>query len=316
MCAKSLSIGTRGSPLALAQAHEVRDLLLAKAIGRSEELSVDVVVIKTTGDKIQDRPLSEVGGKGLFTKELERALMEGEIDMAVHSMKDVATVLPQGLEIVSVLQREDPRDVFISEKYKSLDAMPSGGVVGSASLRRQAMILARRPDLKVVLFRGNVQTRLSKLKDGLADATLLAMAGLNRLGQQGIVTEVMEIEDMLPSVAQGAVGIEVRSDDESAIKLARHLNHEPTAIVVAAERALLRGLDGSCRTPIAGHGIIIGDEISLTAWVALPDGTNSRTATIAGPVGQAESLGSELAISMRRGLGEGFFEQLANLETD
>ena len=310
MCAKSLSIGTRGSPLALAQAHEVRDLLLAEASKEAVELNIDIVVLKTTGDKIQDRPLAEVGGKGLFTKELERALFDKEIDLAVHSMKDVATVLPDGLKIVSVLEREDPRDVLISEKYKSLDDMPSGAIIGSASLRRQAMILSKRPDLKVTLFRGNVQTRLSKLRDGLADATLLALAGLNRLGQPELATEILSPEKMLPAVAQGAIGIEIRSDDGFAYYWSLKLNHEETATVVKAERALLRGLDGSCRTPIAGHAVIDGGELVLKAWAAWPDGTNSLSSKIVGAPEEAEQLGLNLARSMRDELGQAFFDQL------
>jgi hydroxymethylbilane synthase len=310
MSAKTLSIGTRGSPLALAQAHEVRDLLLAEAAKESVDLIVDVVILKTTGDKIQDRPLSEVGGKGLFTKELERALFYGDIDLAVHSMKDVATVLPEGLEIATILEREDPRDALISEKYGSLDEMPAGAVIGSASLRRQAMILSKRPDLKVTLFRGNVQTRLGKLRDGLADATLLALAGLNRLGQPEIATQVLAPEAMLPAVAQGAVGIEIRSDDEEARAWSQKLNHPETAIVVKAERALLKGLDGSCRTPIAGYAVLDGGELILSAWAALPDGTQAQSSRIVGAPEEAEELGLNLARSMRDQLGQDFFDQI------
>ena len=310
MSAKTLSIGTRGSPLALAQAHEVRDLLLAEAAKEGSQLSVDVVVLKTTGDKIQDRPLSEVGGKGLFTKELERALYDDDIDLAVHSMKDVATILPEGLEIVSILEREDPRDAIISEKYACLDDMPSGAIIGKASLRRQAMVLSKRPDLKVTLFRGNVQTRLGKLRDGLADATLLALAGLNRLGQPEIATQVLSTDQMLPAVAQGAVGIEIRSSDEEARTWAEKLNHAETATVVSAERALLKGLDGSCRTPIAGHAILEAGELILRGWAALPDGTQSLASKIVGAPEEAEELGLNLARSMRDELGQDFLDQI------
>jgi hydroxymethylbilane synthase len=316
MSAKTLSIGTRGSPLALAQAHEVRDLLLVQAAQMNEELSIEIKVMKTTGDIIQDRPLSEVGGKGLFTKELDRALDSKDIDLAVHSMKDVATVLPEGTEIAALLEREDPRDVFISNRYGSLDEMPAGATIGTASLRRQAMILSKRSDLKVCLFRGNVQTRLGKLRDGVADATLLALAGLNRLGQPEIATQILGIVEMLPAVAQGAIGIQIRSDDELSARFVRPLNDPDTVMTVSAERALLRGLDGSCRTPIAGHAILDGGQLNLRAWVAMPDGTQAFSSMAVGEPEtreEAEDIGETLARSMRTELGEDFFAQLETL---
>ncbi len=243
-----LRIGTRGSPLALAQAHQVRDELAA-AHGRSAD-QFEIIVIKTSGDQIQDRPLSEVGGKGLFTKELETALLENQIDIAVHSMKDVATVLPDGLEISTILKREDVRDAFISLRHKSISEIPEGATIGTSSLRRHAQLKSIRPDLNVVEFRGNVQTRLSKLEQGIAEATFLACAGLNRLGMSDRITSVVETDAMLPAAAQGAVGIEIRSNDKNAREFVDCLNHAETALCVSAERAFLERLDGSCRTPI------------------------------------------------------------------
>ena len=218
-----LRIGTRGSPLALVQAHLVRDrLMAAHALG---DAHFDIVVIKTSGDRIQDRPLSEVGGKGLFTKELEEALGDGDIDLAVHSMKDVATRLPDGLTMAAILEREDPRDAFISLRSTSLAELPRGAVVGTSSLRRQAQVKAARADLQVVQFRGNVETRLRKLAEGVAQATFLAVAGLNRLGLQAHITAAIAADEMLPAVAQGAVGVEIRADDEKMAALVAPLDH-------------------------------------------------------------------------------------------
>jgi len=248
-----LRLGTRGSPLALAQANEVRARLTAAHTELSED-AVEIVVITTTGDKIQDRTLAEIGGKGLFTKEIEEALLAGRIDAAVHSMKDVPTWLPEGLEISTILPREDPRDGLLSAGGQDLAGLPPCSVVGTASLRRQAQVLLARPDLRVVPFRGNVQTRLRKLAEGQVDATLLAMAGLKRLGMSGEVSAVLAPEVMLPAVAQGAIGVEIRSNDAVTRGALAALDDRDSAIRVAAERACLAVLDGSCRTPIAALG--------------------------------------------------------------
>lgn len=293
---KTIRIGTRGSPLALAQAHEVRQKLMA-AHGLAES-NFEIAVIKTTGDAILDRPLSEVGGKGLFTKEIEEALLDRRVDLAVHSMKDVATELPDGLGISAMLPREDVRDAFISLTYASLADMPAGSKVGTSSLRRQAQVRALRPDLEVVEFRGNVQTRLKKLSDGVADATFLACAGLRRLGMADRITAVVETETMLPAVAQGAIGIEIRSGDEETAKIIAPLNDEATALAVTAERAFLARLEGSCRTPIGGLAELTGSEIRFRGQILTPDGrqvhANERTGAPARAVQLADDAAQEL----------------------
>lgn len=307
-----LRIGTRGSPLALAQANLVRELLSA-AHNLPPDRS-EICIIKTTGDQILDRPLAEVGGKGLFTKEIEEALLDGRIDLAVHSMKDMPTVLPDGLDIPCLLEREDPRDVFVSPKAKALWDLPEGAVVGSASLRRQAQILQRRPDLKVVNIRGNVQTRLRKIEAGEADATLLALAGLKRLGLTEVATAVIPLEDMLPAVAQGAIGIECRAGDERILKLLADLNHPATKTCVAAERAMLAVLDGSCRTPIAGLAQLDdGDGISLRAMVLTPDGRTVHETSRTGSLVDAERLGRDAGEELLGRAGPNFFTALANV---
>lgn len=269
----TLRIGTRGSPLALAQAFEVRERL-SKAHGVAPE-SFEIVIFKTTGDRVLDRPLAEIGGKGLFTKELEDALLKGEIDLAVHSMKDMQTLLPDGLVVGATLPREDVRDAFVSLKFKSLDEVPAGSTVGSSSLRRQAQLLNMRPDLNVAGFRGNVQTRLKKLEDGVAAATFLAVAGLKRLGLEERITSIIPAEQMLPAVAQGAIGVEINADDARSAELIAPLNHEPTALAVTAERAFLRKLEGSCRTPIAGLAEHMGSKLFFRGQVLSPDGKAS-----------------------------------------
>jgi hydroxymethylbilane synthase len=270
-----IRIGTRGSPLALAQAHETRDRLIA-AHGLSQD-QIEIVVIKTSGDQILDRPLSEVGGKGLFTKEIEEALFAHRIDIAVHSMKDLETTMPKGLELGAVLPREDVRDAFISLKYKALSGLPAGAVVGTSSLRRRAQLKHRRPDLEVVEFRGNVQTRLKKLADGVADATFLACAGLRRLGQEETITSPIAVDDMLPAVAQGAIAIQLRFDHDKMMELLKPLNDDATAVRVTAERAFLGKLDGSCRTPIAGLAVADGDGYHFRGEVIAPDGSQVMT---------------------------------------
>lgn len=298
-----LKIGTRGSPLALAQAHWTRNLLAAAHPELSAPDAVEIIVIKTTGDRIQDRRLSEIGGKGLFTKEIEEALLDGRIDLAQHSMKDVATVLPDGLEISCLLPREDPRDAFFAKDAVDLDGLPAGAVVGTSSLRRQALVMARRPDVSVVSLRGNVQTRLDKLARGDVDATLLAVAGLKRLGEEDLITAPLSTEQMLPAVAQGAVGLEIRSNDDRVRGLLAPLNCGETTIRVRAERSLLACLDGDCRTPIAALAELTGDELSLEGLIAHPAGKQVVRDVISGTVGDAAALGAELGRRLKDAAG-------------
>ena len=307
MQATKIRIGTRGSPLALAQTHEVRGRLMA-AHGLGED-AFEIRVFKTSGDRIQDRPLAEVGGKGLFTKELEDALLGVEIDLAVHSMKDMQTVLPGGLAIAATLPREDVRDAFISLKYCTLDDLPKGAVVGTSSLRRQAQVKSLRPDLEVVGFRGNVETRLRKLEQGIADATFLASAGLNRLGLKERVTAYMETSRMLPAVAQGAVGIEIRGSDEATAKLVAALNDQTTAICVSAERAFLARLEGSCRTPIAGLARLEGGTLRFAGEILSPDGGQTFATERSGPPQSAMRMGEDAAEELLRRAGPGFLSR-------
>ncbi len=307
---KSLSsfcIGTRGSPLAQAQAKELKSLLTAafpELVNR-----VEITVIKTTGDMVQDRALSEVGGKGLFTKEIDDAMLDGCIDVAVHSMKDVPTWLPDGIVLPCMLKREDTRDVFISEKAKTIAGLPKGSVIGTASLRRQALVLHQRPDLKVVTFRGNVETRLKKLGAGDVDATLLAMAGLNRLGRADVATSIIEPEEILPAVAQGAIGITCRADDEISQLYLAALNHDETVIRVSAERALLRVLDGSCRTPIAALGEINSDgRFFFRGLAARPDGSELLETKRSGSIQEAEALGKDAGEELKGRASPNFFD--------
>jgi hydroxymethylbilane synthase len=301
----ALRIGTRGSPLALAQTHEVRRRLAA-AHGLAEQ-AIAVEVIKTTGDAIQDRPLSEVGGKGLFTKEIEQALLDRSIDLAVHSSKDMPTVLPDGLALAAFLPREDVRDAFISPKARTLDDLPQGAVVGTASLRRQALVMSRRPDLRVVSFRGNVQTRLRKLEDGIVDATLLAYAGLKRLGLTDHVTSLLDVDAFLPAIGQGAICIEARLDDERTRLLLAPLNHAETAQALAAERAFLAILDGSCRTPIAGHAVVDGSQLRFRGMILRPDGSEVHETTRSGLAGDAAALGADAGGELKRRAAPDFF---------
>lgn len=288
-----LRIGTRGSPLALAQANDVKRRILA-AHGWPDE-AVAITVIRTSGDRIQDRPLSEVGGKGLFTKEIEEALIAREIDLAVHSMKDLETKLPAGLMLAAVLPREDVRDAFISLRFPSLAALPQGAVLGTSSLRRRAAVLRLRPDLRVVEFRGNVQTRLGKLEAGVADATLLAVAGLNRLGEAHRITDPISETEILPAVAQGAVGIEIRDDDSRTGTAVGPLNDPVTALCVRAERAFLARLDGSCRTPIAALARLEGERIQFRGELLAVDGSAAWQAGRTGTAAEAENLARDAA---------------------
>ena len=303
--ATPLRIGTRGSPLALAQAHETRARLMT-AHGLPEA-AFRIEVIKTTGDQVQDRALSEIGGKGLFTKEIEEALLARQIDLAVHSMKDMPTVLPAGLEISCLLPREDVRDAFICRSHTHPGSLPKGSVVGTSSLRRKAQLLNRHRELEVVEFRGNVQTRLAKLDAGVAVATFLACAGLHRLGMSEIASNPIEVEDMLPAVAQGAIGIETRIDDAATAVLLAPIHDATTAIRLEAERAFLAGLDGSCRTPIAGLAEVSGDQLRFRGEIVRPDGSESLTTERSGPVGDAAALGTDAAVELRRRGGMGFF---------
>ena len=300
----TLVIGTRGSPLALAQAHETQGRL-ADSLGWSTT-HLPLSVIKTTGDAIQDRPLSEAGGKGLFTKELDIALLDGSIDLAVHSAKDLPTVLPEGIVIAGYLPREDVRDAFISRRFKSLADLPEGAIVGSASLRRQAELRRLRPDLDITLLRGNVQTRLAKLDRGEVDATLLAMAGLRRLGLTDHVTAILDTEDFLPAVGQGAIAIAIRADDSRVSEAVAPILDAPTGQALAAERAFLTVLDGSCRTPIAGHARLVGFGLEFRGLVLRPDGSESLEVVRRGPPEEAEALGREAGLDLRGRMPAGF----------
>jgi hydroxymethylbilane synthase len=284
-----IRIGTRGSPLALAQAHETRDRLMI-AHGLDND-AFEIVTFTTTGDAIRDRPLSEIGGKGLFTKELEEALFAGVIDLAVHSMKDMPAKPPVGLDIAALLPREDPRDAFLSFTAKTLGELPQGAILGSSSVRRTAQALRVRPDLGSVPFRGNVQTRLKKLQDGIAHATFLAVAGLNRLGLSDKITSIMSMEEMLPSVAQGAIGIQINAKDEATRKVLQPLNHEATSIAVICERGFMAALDGSCRTPIAGHAIIQNNILKFRGEALTLDGKHVFTVSREGALSDGFKMG-------------------------
>ena len=301
-----LKIGTRGSPLALAQAHETR-ARLSQAFDL-EESCFEIIVIKTTGDRVLDRPLKEIGGKGLFTREIEDDLLSGRIDIAVHSMKDMPTEQPTGLILDTYLPREDVRDAFVSLTKDSMDALEAGQKLGSSSLRRKAQLMLARPDLEVVEFRGNVQTRLKKLEDGVADATFLAAAGLNRLGLSHIAKSFLDPEVMLPAVAQGAIGIERRSDDTRVAEILSAIHDTPTGQRLAAERAFLRGLDGSCETPIAGLAELNGSTLRLRGEVLRPDGSEAINDDQSCPIEDAEILGAEMARKILNSTPNNFFE--------
>jgi hydroxymethylbilane synthase len=303
---ENIRIGTRGSPLALAQAEEVKASLLAAHAHLADD-NVSIVVIATMGDQIQSKPLKEFGGKGLFTKEIEEALLAGDINMAVHSMKDVPTDLPKGLGIVCLLPREDPRDGFLSPIANSLAELPHGAVIGSSSLRRVAQVRHVRPDLQVVNFRGNVNTRMRKLSEGVAQATFLACAGLNRLGLSERITAPVPVDVMLPAVAQAVIGIETRLDDAATIALLTPLHHEETAHCVAAERALLAALDGSCRTPIAALAELQGDRLMLRAQILREDGSESLETRREGLVADAAAMGRDAGDELRGRAGPDFF---------
>ena len=301
-----LRIGTRGSPLALVQARTVRARLSA-ALGVPED-EIELVIIRTSGDAIQDRPLADVGGKGLFTKEIEEALLDGRIDLAVHSAKDMPTFSQPGLMLTACLEREDPRDVFISHKGKSFADLPQGALLGTASLRRQAIAKRMRPDLRVAALRGNVETRIRKLADGEVDATILALAGLNRLGLTQHVTKIMSAEEFLPAVAQGAIGIEAREKDERTRGHLARINHADTFTAIACERAFLAELDGSCKTPIAGHASLAGEALQFRGLIARPDGKAAHDIAGTGKRSDAIKIGSEAGRELKHLAGPGFFD--------
>lgn len=304
--ARTFKIGTRGSPLALAQAHETRQLLMT-AFDLPIE-AFEIVVIMTQGDRVQDRALKEIGGKGLFTREIEDQLLDGSIDIAVHSTKDMPVEQPDGLILDCYLPRENPCDAFVQLSGGTLKDLPQGATVGTSSLRRKAQLLHHRPDLNIVEFRGNVQTRLKKLKDGVADATFLAMAGLNRLDATDAPRTEISPEEMLPAVAQGAIGIERRLDDTNTQTLLAALHDVPTGQRLAAERAFLAALDGSCETPIAGLATLDGDTLRLRGEILRTDGSEALSDEISGPIAQGAALGEALAARLLARAGEGFFD--------
>ncbi len=301
-----LRIGTRGSALALAQAHETRDRLMAAHGLPADAFAIEV--ISTSGDRIQDRPLSQAGGKGLFTKEIEEALLDRRIDIAVHSSKDMPTALPDGLRLSAFLEREDPRDAFIGGAAAQLKDLPEGAVVGSSSLRRQALIRRMRPDIEVVMFRGNVQTRLRKLDEGQVAGTMLAHAGLRRLAMTDRITELMALDEFPPAPGQGAICIESRAGDARVEGLLAAIDHAGTGTALACERAFLAALDGSCRTPIAGLATIDGDRLSFSGLILTPDGSLCHDIAAEGPARDAARIGREAGERIRSKAGSAFFE--------
>lgn len=305
MQTRPIRIGTRGSALAMAQAHETRARLMA-AHGLAED-AFAIEVISVSGDRIQDRPLSEAGGKGLFTKEIEEALLDGRIDLAVHSSKDMPTTLPAGLHIATFLEREDVRDAFIGREARTLADLPHGATVGSSSLRRQAQIRRLRPDLQVVMYRGNVQTRLRKLAEGAVDATLLAHAGLRRLGLEHVVTSLLSPGDFLPAPGQGAICIECRQGDERIETILAPIHHRDTGLALTCERAFLAALDGSCRTPIAAHAVVEAGRVRLTGMILKPDGSETHEISGEGDAGDAEAIGRDAGALIRAKAGPDFF---------
>ena len=298
-------IGTRGSPLALAQAHETRERLQAAFDLPSD--AFEICIIKVTGDQILDKPLREIDGKGLFTREIEEALLAGDIHIAVHSTKDMPVDQPEGLIMDCFLPREDVRDAYVSYKYKSLAEMPEGSVVGTSSTRRKAQLAARFPSLKVVEFRGNVQTRLKKLRDGVADATFLATAGLKRLGANDVPYTPIAPEDMLPAIAQGAIGIERRKADTNTATILAAIHHKETGERLTAERTFLGGLDGSCETPIGALAEIDGDRLRLRGEILSEDGSRVLTDDVTGPTSEGAEMGRKMAAKLLDQAGPDFF---------
>src|SRR6056297_2051358 len=301
-----MKLGTRGSPLALAQAYETRDRL--STVFDLPQEAFEIIVIKTTGDKVVDRPLKEIGGKGLFTREIEDAMLKGEIDIAIHSMKDMPVLQPEGLILDTYLPREDVRDAFVSPHVTSLTELEEGAKVGTSSLRRKAQVLVKYPHLEVVEFRGNVQTRLKKLDDGVAACTFLALAGLNRLDRADVATAAIAPEVMLPALAQGAIGIERRADDTRTADMLAAIHDEVTGQRLAAERAFLAALDGSCETPIAGLAELDGATLRLRGEVLRPDGSEALSDDQTAPIEDGPELGREMAVKLLEQGGPGFFD--------
>lgn len=301
---EEIVIGSRTSPLALAMAREVKTRLLTILRDRS-------IVIKpmiTSGDLVRDRPLSQVGGKGLFTREIEQALINHEIDIAVHSTKDMPTVLPPPLIISAYLQRDDARDAFVARSGRAFCDLSPGATIGTAALRRQALVKKLRPDLKVILLRGNVETRINKVRDGTVDGTFLALAGLRRLGLEHVVTNVMDIALFPPSPGQGAICLETREDDDEIYSLVRAINHCTTEHAIACERAFLSKLDGSCRTPLTGFATVEQQTLSFTGSILSPDGQHCYKVTVRGNIGDAKALGEDAALKLKHDAGTSFFD--------
>lgn len=307
-------IGTRGSPLALAQAYETRRELIKNFPELEADGAIEICVMKTQGDMILDKSLMELGGKGLFTKELDTALLADEVDICVHSMKDVPTWLPDGTVLPCNLPREDTNDAFITANgITKIADLPDGSVIGTASLRRQAQLMTQNPTLKCVNFRGNVQTRLRKLDDGVVDATLLAIAGLKRMEMQDCATAVLEWDEMLPAVAQGAIGIQCRTDDERSLKYIAALNCMDTHVCVNCERAFLAALDGNCKTPIAGQAKIVDGKIVFRGLIAMPDGTSKFTTESTGEIADAVEIGTKAGEDLKAQAGYKFFEMMVEM---
>jgi hydroxymethylbilane synthase len=305
---RPILIGTRGSPLALWQAAHVRDLLISA--GHLDAGDVELSTITTSGDRIKDRPLREFGGKGLFTKEIDEALLASRVDLAVHSLKDLPTELPAGLTIGAVLPRGDVRDAFVSNGAKSLAALPPGAAVGTSSLRRQAQVRRLRSDLRVIDLRGNVETRLNKIAQGAADAGLLALAGLERLGLTNRITAVLAVDEMLPAVAQGAIGILCRADDRATLERLAPLDDATTAACIACERRFLAALEGSCKTPIAGLAEIAGDALRFRGLILTPDGSAWHEVDITGAADRAEELGEAAGLDLLARAGPAFMASI------
>jgi hydroxymethylbilane synthase len=301
MISRELKIGTRGSQLALYQANWVRE----KLVEAHPDLTVTLITIKTTGDKIQDAPLAKIGGKGLFVKEIEEALIQKRVDLAVHSIKDVPTELPGELHLSAITRREDPRDVFISKNRKKLGELPHGAKIGTSSLRRQAQLLHFRGDFELIPFRGNLDTRLKKLEKMNLDGIVLAMAGVKRLGFESKIAEIIPVEISLPAIGQGALGIETRKGDQEVEERIHFLNDPPSAIAVSAERAFLKRLEGGCQVPIAAFAQVIDGNLRIDGLVGTIDGKRLIKHHLEGPIDQAESLGAKLAeMLLRKGAKE------------
>lgn len=307
---KPIRIGTRASRLALAQTEEACQRLRETHPQLAAEGAIEIVEIRTTGDKVQDRALAEIGGKGLFSKEIDAAMRDGRIDVAVHSAKDLETALGDGIALACTLPREDARDAYIARAGGGLDELPDGAVVGTSSLRRQAQILHRRPDLEVRLFRGNVQTRLRKLEAGEVEMTLLAVAGLNRLGMLDVATRIAEPDELLPACGQGTIALTCREGDSGLAEMLAAIGHEASAVRLAAERAMLAALDGSCRTPIGGYAEVLDDgRLRLRGLVARPDGSELHSGERIGPLPDAAALGHDLGAELRSRMEPGFFDE-------